>query len=571
MLRRYYLASLLLVLLYLGIATPTSAASQDQPKDYRASAFNQDIVVQKDGSLLVTEQITIRFTGGPFTTFTRAFTDNPAAIDTLQQVGMDHQDGGEPADTIEVSHTRRSVGVTWTFRPLSNVSQKFLLSYRVSGAVQQMSDSDLLQWIAVPTEHPYRIDSAIVHIHYPDQARLLSTPQEMQGRKTQITPGSHETIFVGKDLAPNEYTQFQLLFAPGSVIPQDPWLLQQRHLLPYLIVPCLLGGMLLFAIGWWLLALRARKYRRPLPAGSQPWTSVKAPPDKLSPAMAGILARNMPDGSLWNQFLATVFDLTNRHILTFQETEHAYSWQKEPDRQYWLELLSQPDDLLPHEQALLKVLFKSSKQASETRIKVHNIRGRYNMHKLQFDNVLQQMIQQENWFDPQRRQQRHFYAYSTATLIILGGIGIILTIILMARITPYYGCLFLLDGPILTLALVAGTYYSKHSLVQDKYWPLAWEWQQFSAYLRQVSSAGAILTNNQAAQIDGYLPYAASFGLAQSWLAHFYEPTKNSLPDWFSTQIHDPQQQHSAFMNMLYNSQLIPTPKKRTTTNPYAP
>lgn len=224
---------------------------------------------------------------------------------------------------------------------------------------------------------------------------------------------------------------------------------------------------------------------------------------------------------------------------------------------------------MPHEQALLRVLFKGTKKTMDTTIKVYAIRNNYNLHKQWFDSALQQMVCEKDWFDPQRSHSRRPYTYSSIILTILGSAGVILTLTLMAYITPYYACLFLLDGPVLILALAAGACSSKHSLVRDQYWPLAWQWQQFAAYLPQVSSISAIFVKSQAEHIDGYLPYAASFGLAQPWAEHFYQPTRNALPSWFSTQIVDSEQQHRAFMNLLYNSQLIPIPRNSRSRREY--
>lgn len=60
-------------------------------KDYTAERYDANIIVQEGGSLIVTETVTFRFVGGPFTyVFRNIPTDKTDGI-TIKSASMDDQ------------------------------------------------------------------------------------------------------------------------------------------------------------------------------------------------------------------------------------------------------------------------------------------------------------------------------------------------------------------------------------------------------------------------------------------------------------------------------------------------
>ncbi|GCE21471.1 DUF2207 domain-containing protein [Dictyobacter kobayashii] len=93
MVRRCFALLLLLLLCIVCVWPAPVMAAGGQQKEYRASAFDEDIQIQPDGALLVTETVTFRFSGGPFTSVFRALTPNKGDNITFEDAAMKSDNG----------------------------------------------------------------------------------------------------------------------------------------------------------------------------------------------------------------------------------------------------------------------------------------------------------------------------------------------------------------------------------------------------------------------------------------------------------------------------------------------
>ena len=191
-------------------------------KSYSADRFDVDVAVQADGSLVVTERLTLRFVGGPFT---YVFRHLPAEYTDGIDVTGASVDGvalseGEDAGQVEITG-RDPIKVTWHFAPTSDSTHTFDLTYRVWGVVRQANDADVLIWQALPDEHEYAIAASTVRVTYPETVPLLGAPEVQTGAAT-VEQGANTVIFDARGLEPDETLIVALRFSPGSLIDAPP-------------------------------------------------------------------------------------------------------------------------------------------------------------------------------------------------------------------------------------------------------------------------------------------------------------------------------------------------------------
>ena len=106
-------------------------------KEYSAERFDVSIAVQEGGSLIVTEAVSFKFVGGPFTFVFRDIpTDKTDGI-SISSASIDGQtmQRGTEAGQVEIAYGN-PVKVTWHFAPVSDQTRTFVLTYNVQGGFQ---------------------------------------------------------------------------------------------------------------------------------------------------------------------------------------------------------------------------------------------------------------------------------------------------------------------------------------------------------------------------------------------------------------------------------------------------
>ncbi len=326
-------------------------------KDYTAERFDASIIVREGGSLLVTETVTFKFVGGPFTYVFRDIpTDKTDGI-VIESASMDDQTMQQGRGTGQVEITYGNpVKVTWHFAPVSDQTHTFVLSYQVMGVFQKAQNADVLNWIALPTDYTYVIRSSTITVSYPEQAVLIGTPEVVRG-SALVTTTHGTVVFSANNLKPKTQLEIGLKFRSGSVITQAPQWQQLQELSIALIPPFLLGGLAIFVIGSLGMIWYYRRYRRKPSIIEGETFPVTTPPDDLPPALAGALLIQTPN---WNNALSTLFDLASREVLFISQSDQPKKWYRSQP-EFLIELQSQTPDLRPHELGLLDLLFETKR------------------------------------------------------------------------------------------------------------------------------------------------------------------------------------------------------------------
>ncbi len=494
-------------------------------KEYSAERFDVAIAVQEGGSLIITEAVTFKFVGGPFTFVFRDIpTDKTDGI-SISSASMDGQtmQQGTEAGQVEIAYGN-PVKVTWHFTPVSDQTHTFVLTYKVLGVFQQESDADVLHWETVPTHYDYAIRSSTISVSYPDWAILLGTPEVVRG-SAQVTTSTGKVVFLAHDSKPNSPLEIGLKFRAGSVITTAPHWQQRQAQAIALILPYLIGGLAIFLIGSLGLIWYYRRYRR-WPSFTELDTApLTAPPADLPPAIAGALLSRTPT---WNNALAALFDLAGRGVLLISQSMEPRKWYQ-AHAEFLIEMQTQPAHLRPHELGLLALLFQT-KKGMQTSTSVSNISRSYSGRSQRFIKPLQQEMTALGLYDMQRQHMRRQFGMISILLLIISCIGVILG--LLFGIPGTWPIVFLPLG-VMALSATAAVLWSMFSMLSDEGLQASVRWKAFSRYLRDITQSKE--PDIPAETFERYLSYAASFGLAEHWVKYFQKQGMAVVPPWFQS------------------------------------
>lgn len=554
MLRKWIAGLLAFIILAFSFA-PVRAG-----KDYFAHSYLTDVVVQVNGSLLVSETVTFEFRGGPFTyVFREIPTDYSDGIRDIR-VAMDGRvltQGSAPGQyELQPGNPLR---ITWHLPETYDQVHTFSLQYHVAGAIRQQPDMDMLDWNLLPTEYEYFIQSVEATVSYPADIALLQPPQLLRGQaQFESRPGVVE--WKTTDVEPNQPLHVALQFPPGSLIATPPaWQSRAiatadalRSALPFALIAGLAAavlGILLFA------AWRKRAWQTDLqlaPLSQMP--KQMSPPASLPPAYAGVLVRNS-DQAAWQDALSTLIDLSRRGWVQLEETRNGLF----KTRSFRARIMREPadtSDLRPHEISLLELLFTHRGQPRRE-VDAQELTKAVSHHFESFTNALKKEMEAVGWFDAQRRRARSWMTAVAVILLVLG-IGAVIAAVVFGAIAYDAGSIIALHISLfagaalagLAVAGVAGLIMAASlSLLADPVMQQAAQWKSFSQYLKDVTRNREPVVRPDLFEV--YLPYAASFGLAAAWSKYFQRQGMQQAPAWFTAQAMDGDGNMAAFVAII--------------------
>jgi len=491
-------------------------------KEYSADRFDTHIVIQPDGSLLVTQTIVFRFVGGPFTyAFSDLITDYTDGVTDIT-ASMDGQvlPRGRSAGQVELEGSR-PIRVTWHFAPTSDATHTFVVTYHALGVVRQMSKADILYWQAISNKHDYEISSSTLKVTYPGKAVLIGSQIE-QGQ-AQIEIGDSQVTFTTRNVGKNSPVQVSLRFEPGTVITAPPqWQVRDARAIraaPVFVVIAL-ALLALGVIGLAVVWVRNRRETLPTLASTSRPT---APPSDLPPAIAGVLNGSGAQPA-WTNALATLFDLARRGVISIEESAKR-GWFG--SRDFVIHSNSQPDDLRPHERGLLEILF-TTKTGTRSSVKLSELSSQLESRWKKFSEPLKQELQTGGFLDPQRQQVKRRFTVFGIILCAAGPLAIAASLILLWN---WGGWPILIGLSLILIGVVALVMGAVFSPLSDAGVQEAERWQGFYEYLRDVTRGREPVLRPDV--FEAYLPYAASYGLAEAWAKFFQKQGTAQIPAWF--------------------------------------
>lgn len=525
---------LVLCLVLVGLLA-LDAGSAGAAKTYSADRFDVNATLQPGGDVFVEETVVFRFSGGPFTFVFRDLpTDHTDGIRdiaaTMDGVAMTP---GKGPGQVELANGN-PIKVRWHFANTSDSTHTFGLRYRLLGVVRQDAGADRLLWNALPEDYEYSITSARVMVSYPEGVALAGNPQVTRG-EAQVESGPGKVTFLASDLAPKSELQISLAFPPGSLVTTSPaW--QARDARALRAAPGIgLAALLVLLTGAGGLAALYTLRRREQPASAQAMTYTR-PPDGLAPAVAGALNGSGGGPALPNA-LGALFDLARRGVLSIEESPE-HSWYRAHEFILRLPGGGSAEPLRLHERGLLSLMFEDKHGTGADSLKLSEMQTRLSTRWKTFAEPLKQEMEQAGFFSPERRQVRRRLVAAGIMLILACGVALVCTALFFSLFEAWT---LLVAGALFLLSLIAFILSAAYSLLSDLGADEAARWQAFYRYLKDVAKgregalsegalSGAALSESV---FESYLPFAASYGLAESWAKAFVKQSGVELPDWF--------------------------------------
>lgn len=498
------------VLLLFACAFPALAA-----KSYSADRFDVDVIVQRDGSALVTETVTFRYEGGPFTYAFRGiptrFTDGISDIQ-VSEGGRVYQPGGAQPGQVERQDRNNEIRLTWHFPETSDMTRTFTVSYRVEGVVREDGGAAELRWAALPTDHDYTIGSSLVTVQLPpgvsvDRASLLAGRGALQAQGDRV-------IVEATDIPRNGSLTLGVwmpLRAFSNVPPawQAAAMADAAWARP-LQIGSVLGGVLILALGLPALVvawLRSRGESVPGVRGE-----LTGPPDDLPPGLVGALVgRGSP--------LATLLDLARRGVLEFREQNRPGFFGVTHD--FAVALRDARAPLQPYEQAILTAAFSRAAQPTFATSEEMG-KGLQKAHS-QLGDTAKTELRARGLVDLRSETVRGRFILAGLALLFVG------TAVLVGLVAAL-GVAGIGTGVALMVLGIVALLFSAAVAVQTAAGQReASAWEAFGRYLKRIANGGA---PEGAAYLEPYLAYAAAFGLESKWIKQ-YTATQTPPPAWF--------------------------------------
>ncbi len=524
MIRKTSLTIAICFLLAATLTTPVLAA-----KDYHAENFEVLVDIQPDGSLLVTETVTFRFDGGPFTyvfrEISRTGTDDIQVLDASMD-GVILQPG-EGTGQVEIIDDD-PVSVTWHFEPTSDSTHVFVITYRVDGAIRHDEAADTLFWAAIPVDHDYTISQGLIRIVYPEHLMPLDDPV-LDGVTSDQELGAGTVTFNTQEISPDGAVNVSIRFPSGSLVSQAPgWQVEQEQqaqedarvaqALPFGLGAAALTGIFGLAI----VVLMGLGFRREDHAATPSTHNFTMPPGPVAPALA---ARLIQSGTA---FLGTLFDLGQRGVLRIEDGPKKWGGRT-------FELIRQPSNekLNSHEQAFVQALFRKAKDDRVALTEIASL-----AYAREYNQAVDAEINAAGWRDAERIQKRSRYLLVTG-LGFVAGIAMFFLGLLLGGVSLFPGPWAMTIGFILmgsgvglggagTIGLIVAASISTLSSegIRQKE-----AWNSFTGYLRNITRGREPAVAPEF--FERYLPYAAGFGIATEWAKFFQKMADIPIPAWF--------------------------------------
>jgi Predicted membrane protein (DUF2207) len=498
-------------LLLLSTAAPAVA------KTYSAERFDSHILVLTGGAIEVTETVVFRFEGGPFR---EVFREIPTRRTDAVEIRTAWMDGrplpfGEESGQVEVRQGSK-VRVRWRFAPRADSTHVFVLKYLVRGVVQKFAGGDRLEWIALPVEHKYRIDSSEVVVEAP--AAPTSTPvvEARRVSEKQIDSTGSRIHITARDIGEDGWIKSRLDFADGALIAAAPDWQQRQHVTRTLAPRWATAAAVIFVAGLVLMVGLRLGYDSPPQYGSA--TSAGTAPDDSRPAIAGALAAN---GSVSAEHaMAALFALADRGALTIVEDPRRWG-----QRHFTLHRRNTAIVPAPEEAAMLTLVF-GGKEGPDDSVSLATAQKRLQHRLKEFRAPVLQELHTMGLLNEDRRGVRSSYLTVSLGALVLAGILAGAAAILADR---FGGWPFLMPAAAAVVAGVGFIFRGGLTPLSNEGVRRAEHWRAYQRYLKEVSRDRAQLHREPSARL---LAFAVALGLAGAWSKYLKQHPQH-VPSWF--------------------------------------
>jgi len=438
------LATIILSLMLVAAGASRALAGSDT--GWTIEGFRSEIVIERDGELLITETIDVDFAGlekhGVFREIPIEYEYDSThnRIYELGVVSVTNADG----EAWKYTRSRHGANVQLKIGdPDRTISgpQSYVITYRVRGVLNAFQDHDELYWNVngpdwpVPTkgvsatvtlasggltraacyQGPTRSDEPCTSVVNDDGTAMLFAS------KGGFSPGEQMTIVagIGKGVVPE----------PAPILVDKPENWWEQNFPPATgavsaTVVLLILGIAAFVAIWWRHG-RDRVYRsvyyltkdpsqqtRPMLAQDQVVVEY-TPPDELRPAQMGVILDERADTK---DVTATIIDLAVRGYLTIEEKEKSWIFGK-TDWHLTKKKEPSPGELLPYETEVFTGLFSGS----ETEVDVSDLKNEFYKDLAEAQKKLYADAMKRKWFSRNPNTARDWAQGAGAVIAAAGG------------------------------------------------------------------------------------------------------------------------------------------------------
>ena len=533
------------ILLFILISFTHSVAFA-QEKSVVVQRRDADMTINKDGSVQIVETWVVDFQGGPFRFAFRAIPFNNISslvFEGVRERGEEYlRAGSETPNTYTVESKAGERVITWYFEPTTNATRAFELRYTITDALRIYDGGDQFWWKFVESDRGYPINAARVVLHlpgnFPRNELLAATyTDERETDGANIIDGSTIEFTAGRLPAYTEW-EIRAQFPHGAVTqPIQAWQAfeDQRELeleaearameqfnfySLFATLLLIVGGGLALLLMWFV---RGRDQAVALPA-----EFLNAPPDDLTPALAGTL---IDEEANVRDVLATLIDWAQRGIIKIRALPQGAQTETTNDDYAYEKIGADAPPLqYQYERELMQRLW-----AGETSRNMGYIREKFTASlKEMFDSLYDELVRRGYFQARPDRVRAQFYRLGWLLLVLLCPAAFLFQL--------YVGIAFSSDLsfsweallPWIVLFIIAGAV-----MVLARFMPrktaqgaqAAARWNAFKRYLEHIEKYTNVADAQD--QFEKYLPYAVAFGIDKTWVEKFAK-VDTPAPKWYS-------------------------------------
>jgi uncharacterized membrane protein YgcG len=514
-------------------ALPAPGRATAQASAERITSYHAGIVIQRDGSILITERIVYNFGSDQRHGIIRAIPVRlrySGSYDRIYTVDVQSVDSPDAPAQYSVDDNGSYVSVK-IGDPNQTVTGEhtYTLTYLVRGSLNAFADHDELYWNAVGNQWDVPIDQATVQVSAPVDVTRAAC---FAGPLGSTAPCQHGGITSGvasfgqAGLGPNEGMTVVVAIPKGVVASAGP-VLRERWSLPraFAMTPVSVGaagGLLavLAVLGAMVLVRgRDRRHSRsdahvaggtavqaeeavPLPGHGEP-AMQSAPPADVRPGQAGTLLDGVANP---RDVTGTIVDLAVRGYVRIEDAGEQTS------RDWSLVRLDKTGGLLDYEQILLDGLFKGPTTVKTSTL-LSELGPEFTDYLKQAQDALYADVAERGWFTARPDKVRRRWVVIGCVLFVIGVAGVI-----AAAATSHFG---LIPVPVALAGLVLVGCARWMPVRTAKGTDLTRRLLGFRRYITTAAGGQVPATGQTPAGqhdvFEDYLPYAIVFGCTKQW------------------------------------------------------
>jgi len=520
----------------LALSLAESASAQDANRSIRIRNFDALLTVHSDGSLDVTEQLTIGFTGQ----WNGIVRDLSLHHNTAQgrSTKLDVTIGyitDESGQRLHVDELRKDGGWTRGLRiwipGARDADRQIIIRYRVANAIRfffansDVGAIDELYWNVTGNSWTMPIDSVHTRVVLPDgvmptRVAVYTGARGSVATDAKITRDVNEVDFaLTRGLYPNEGMTIGVGWPAGSITSRPN---QTQEMLATAIqwIPLLIPAFVFF------LAYRSWNKRGRDPAEGS-YVVHYEPVAGASPAELGTLVDNSAD---MDDITATLVDLAVRGFIRIEEVTESHLFGLSKSTDYIFHILRKREEwtsLAPHEQRYLEALSGSTLFDGD-QVKVSELKNEFytKLPKIR-DAIYDNLVARGYYLQRPDKVKAKWIGIAAVTAAALTGLAVLSVKTMVVMFSPIAliaaavisAIILFVFAQIMPARTIAGARAREAAL-------------GFKEFLERVESERYKKMITSPEMFEKYLPYAMAFGVADKW-AKAFESMNLQPPTWY--------------------------------------